>query len=77
MNNQGEERILPFELVANESKIELSDSFISVKAVSINQKSIEVPLKETNNEDIDINHKLHKETQWLDSSILGFIKRSY
>ena len=43
--NEGEDHILPFEIVSPDKNIELPDNFTVVKAVSINQKSIEVPLK--------------------------------
>ena len=43
--NEGEDRILPFEIVSTDNNTELPDKFTVVKAVSINQKAIAASLK--------------------------------
>ena len=69
--NEGEDRILPFEIVSANKKIELPDKFTVVKGVYVNQEALEVPLKSIQKRKVNINDKLAKETEWLDSNILN------
>ena len=67
--NEGEDRILPFEIVSTHNNTELPDKFTVVKAVSINQKAIAVSLKFIQKRKVNINAELVKETEWFDSNI--------
>ena len=67
--NEGKNCILLFETVSTDIKIELPDKFTFVKAVSINQITIEVPLKSIQKRKVNVNDELVKETELLDSNI--------
>lgn len=70
--NEEEYYILPFKKVLTDKKIELPDKLTVAKAVSMNQKAIEVPLTSIQKRKVRKNGELIKEIKWLDSHKSNF-----